>query len=66
VRVVRGTNQGSYRVLVLSAQQAEPADHGEPAATNVERMTVEDGWELVRSRVTKDGISRLFVYRKSA
>ena len=66
VRVVRGTNTGRYRVIVLSAEPPDPDDSRDPRAANEGSVTADEGWELVRSRVTKDGVSRLLVYRKSA
>jgi len=68
VRVVAvgGTDRVRYRVLVLSAEEQRPEDPGGALRTMSEAPNEAGGWELVRSGVTKDGLSRLLVYRESA
>lgn len=68
VRVVAvgGTDRVRYRVLVLSAEEPRPEAPGGELQTASKAAHESDGWELVRSGVTKDGISRLLVYRESA
>lgn len=50
-----------YRVAAVPARPEED-DNGSGDAHN----TTEDGWELVRARPTKDGVSTLLLYRRPA
>ena len=51
-----------YRVAAVPARPAVD-QHAEGDAT---ARPADDGWELVRSRHTKDGVSTLLLYRRPA
>jgi hypothetical protein len=53
-----------YRVAAVPASRSDDEDHGTAGAGPAHPG--EDGWELIRSRQTKDGVSMLFLYRRPA
>ena len=63
-RSVGAVDQGRflYRVAAIPAR---PEDDSEPAPGDRQRGA-DDGWELVRARPTKDGVSTLLLYRRPA
>ncbi len=55
--------EGTFRYRV-AAVPARPEDAGDERGEA--RRTTDDGWELVRARPTKDGVSTLLLYRRPA
>ena len=58
-----GTVEGMFRYRV-AAVPARPEEGDEDGGET--RATTDDGWELVRTRPTKDGVSTLLLYRRPA
>ncbi|HYA67140.1 MAG TPA: hypothetical protein VED63_00265 [Acidimicrobiales bacterium] len=57
--------EGVFRYRV-AAVPALPGDNDEGDGGSDARNTTEAGWELVRARPTKDGVSTLLLYRRPA
>jgi hypothetical protein len=57
-------DQGTFRYRVAAVPARPAVDQRSDVATTA--RPADDGWELVRSRQTKDGVSTLLLYRRPA
>jgi hypothetical protein len=58
--------QGRFRYRVAAVPAGRRGDEDQVSAGAAPVQPGEQGWELVRSRQTKDGVSTLFLYRRPA